>query len=277
MAVVPFNPYVVHARRAAKEAQARAAAVAREQVRQRAKLPEPPAPPLPKLRVNLSPAAAIRTLCQLGLGVAISATIATTLTALAGADATLGPSGVERLTSWMASLPWLFLALSLVAISSIERLVQRRDSRAWLGLALSTVVLAACQALGGVLIDTVSPLVRVGVFITVLGIAGLALREFFSTESGNVRLQIVGGVVGGFAVAAAPFRLLGQAVLPAPEHTHTLAALLAGCDALLGLVVATLTVHATLVYVRDFLPDFTIALDTADEPASPVVRTPAAK
>ena len=43
--------------------------------------------------------------------------------------------------------------------------------------------------------------------------------------------------------------------------------MLGGCDALLGLVVATLTVHATLIYVRDFLPDFTIALDTADEAA----------
>jgi hypothetical protein len=49
--------------------------------------------------------------------------------------------------------------------------------------------------------------------------------------------------------------------------------MLAGCDALLGLVVATLTVHATLIYVRDFLPDFTIALDTADQPAA--ARKPA--
>jgi hypothetical protein len=267
MAVVPFNPYIVHARRAAREAQALAVA-AREQARQRARLPETPPPP-PKLRVNLSPPAAIRTLCLFGLGVAVCATVAATLTMIsshagAGADLRLTPSALGRLTAWLASLPWLFLGLTLFAVASIERLVARADAWVWTGLSVAAVVLAASQALGGIIVDVAPPLVRVGVLVTLLGVTGFVLREFFSTESGAIRLQIAGGVTGGFAVAIAPFTLLGQAVLPETERTTTLAALLSGCDALLGLVVATLTVHATLVYVRDFLPDFTIALDTAD-------------
>lgn len=275
MAVVPFNPYVVHARRAAQEAQVRAAA-AREQARQRQRLPEAP-PPLPKLRVNLSPAAAMRALCLFGLGVAGCATVAATLTMISTQttiDPRLGPSALGRITVWMASLPWLFLALTLLAIASIERLVRRGDARTWQGLSIAAVVLAALQAVGGIIVESVPPLVRVGTLVTLLGAAVFALREFFSTDSGPLRLQIAGGVLGGFAVAIAPFVLLGQAVLPPAEHSATLATLLTGCDALLGLVVATLTVHATLIYVRDFLPDFAIALDTADAPA-PAVRQPA--
>ena len=46
-------------------------------------------------------------------------------------------------------------------------------------------------------------------------------------------------------------------------------ALLNGADALLGLVIASVTIHATLVYVRDFLPDFNIALETAANTEEP--------
>ena len=52
-------------------------------------------------------------------------------------------------------------------------------------------------------------------------------------------------------------------------------ALLSGADALLGLVVATVTICATLVYVRDFLPDFNIALETGSETPEPEISTAA--
>lgn len=267
MAVVPFNPYTVHARRAEREAKARAEAVAREQARQRARLPEA-APPVPRLRVNLSPSAATRTLAALGLGVAVCATVAATLslvTAHAGVGVRVTAPTLGRLTAWLASMPWLFLGVTLFAISRIEALVRRTDARVWTGLCVSAIALAAWQATGGVIVEGVSPIVRVGGFITLLGVAGLLLRDFCSADSGAVRLQIVGGLAGGLAVAVGPFLLIGQALLPAAERSTALTAMLAGCDALLGLVVATLTVHATLIYVRDFLPDFTIALDTADQ------------
>lgn len=270
MAVVPFSPATVHARRAEREAKVRAEAAAREQARQRTRLPEAP-PPVPKLRVNLSPSAATRTLAALGLGVAVCATVAATLS-LVTSHASVGLSvtapTLGRLTAWLASLPWLFLSLTLFAISRIEALVRHADARVWTGLSISAALLAAWQATGGVMVEGVSPLLRVGGFITLLGVAGLLLREFCSTESGGVRLQIVGGLVGGLAVAVGPFLLIGQALLPVAERSSALMAMLAGCDALLGLVVATLAVHATLIYVRDFLPDFTIALDTADVPAA---------
>lgn len=268
MAVVPFNPSIVHARRIEREAKARAEAAAREQARQRARLPEAP-PPVPKLRVNLSPAAATRTLAALGLGVAVCGTVAATfalLTGQAGVGLQITAPTLARLTAWLASMPWLFLGVTLFAISRIEALVRHTDARVWTGLCLSAVLLAAWQATGGVIVEGVSPIVRVGGFITLLGVAGLLLRDFCSADSGAVRLQIVGGLAGGLAVAVGPFVLIGQALLPATERSTALTAMLAGCDALLGLVVATLTVHATLIYVRDFLPDFTIALDTADQP-----------
>lgn len=267
MAVVPFNPYTVHARRAAREAQARAEAAAREQARQRTKLPEAP-PPVPKLHVNLSPAAATRTLAALGLGVAVCATVAATLSLIAQTQVgvRMAAPTLERLTAWLASMPWIFLGVTLFAISRIETLVRRTDARVWTGLAATATLFAAWQATGGVMVDGLSPIVRVGGFITLLGVAGLLLRDFCSTDSGSVRLQIVGGLAGGLAVAVGPFVLAGQALLPEADRAPALAVMLAGCDALLGLVVATLTVHATLIYVRDFLPDFTIALDTADQP-----------
>jgi hypothetical protein len=271
MAVVPFNPYAVHARRAEREAKERAEAAAREAARQRTRLPEAPLP-VPKLRVNLSPSAATRTLAALGLGVAVCATVAATLsliTSHAGIGVRVTAPTLGRLTAWLASMPWLFLGLTLFAISRIEALVRRGDARVWTGLSIAAGLLAAWQATGGIVVEGVSPLVRVGGFITLVGISGLVLRDFCSTDSGSVRLQILGGLVGGLAVAVGPFLMAGQALLPVEDRSAALAAMLGGCDALLGLVVATLTVHATLIYVRDFLPDFTIALDTADEPATP--------
>jgi hypothetical protein len=270
MAVVPFNPYAVHARRAEREAKERAEAAAREAARQRTRLPEAP-PPVPKLRVNLSPSAATRTLAALGLGVAVCATVAATLsliTAQTGVGVRVTAPTLGRLTAWLASMPWLFLGVTLFAISRIEALVRRGDARIWTGLSIAAGLLAAWQATGGIVVEGVSPLVRVGGFITLVGIAGLVLRDFCSTDSGSVRLQILGGLVGGLAVAVGPFLMAGQALLPVEDRSAALTAMLGGCDALLGLVVATLTVHATLIYVRDFLPDFTIALDTADEPAT---------
>jgi len=61
----------------------------------------------------------------------------------------------------------------------------------------------------------------------------------------------------------------------AGDTVAPLDALLSGADALLGLVVATLTIRATLVYVRDFLPDFNIALETAAETPEPEISTAA--
>jgi hypothetical protein len=91
----------------------------------------------------------------------------------------------------------------------------------------------------------------------------LAFRQFLSGPSQRIRLQIVGGAFGGLLAGLGPFAMLGV-ISGATGVTYTpLDALLNGADALLGLVLATFTVHATLVYVRDFLPDFNIALETA--------------
>jgi hypothetical protein len=277
MAVVPFDPSVLQARRAARAAQQRTAN-AGGQARQRTRPPEAPQP-LPKLHVNVSPNAALRMLGKVGLGVAVCTTVAATLTMISShgfVERQMGPPALERLAEWASSLPWLFLGVILFAVARIERVVRRSQAWSWMGLSIAAGVVAACQALGGFMTESPSPIVRLGTLIILLCVSGFVLRDFFRADSGAVRLQIAGGMMGGFAVAIAPLAMLGQAVLPAREQTTTLVTLLAGCDALLGLVVATVAVHATLVYVRDFLPDFTIALETGDRsaPAARQVATP---
>ena len=85
----------------------------------------PPAPP--RLAINLSPAAATRALSMLGLGVALSATVATTLTVIAASPdglPTETPAAIVQLTNWLVSVPWLFVAVVLAASSRVERVVR---------------------------------------------------------------------------------------------------------------------------------------------------------
>src|SRR5688572_30272786 len=71
-------------------------------------------PATPRLAINLSPAAATRSLSMLGLGVALSATVATTLTVIAaspGGLPTETPAAISQLTNWLVSVPWLCVAV----------------------------------------------------------------------------------------------------------------------------------------------------------------------
>jgi hypothetical protein len=225
--------------------------------------------PAPRLAVNLSPEAATRALAMLGLGVALSATVATTLTVIAaspGALPTEAPAAIAQLTNWMVSVPWLVLAVVLGAASRVERVVRPEAGPAWATLALAAAVCGAMQVVGRDLVSTWTLVTRAGLIVVTTVSLSLAFRQFLAGPSKAVRGRIVGGAFAGLLAGLGPFAMLGR--LSGVAGTATLApidALLSGTDALLGLVFATVTIRATLVYVRDFLPDFNIALETAAE------------
>jgi len=235
----------------------------------------PPAPP--RLAINLSPSAATRVLSMLGLGVALTATFATTLALVAStqphglSDAT--PMAITQLTNWLVSVPWLFLAVVLGASSRIERMVRPEIGPAWATLAFAAAASGAMQVVGRDLVSTFTLIARAGLILVALAALSVAFRQFLSGPSRIVRLRIVGGALGGLVAGLGPFAMVGAmtGVTGAPGFAP-LDALLNGADALLGLVLATFTIHATLVYVRDFLPDFNIALETAPETAFAPVR-----
>ncbi len=235
-------------------------------------------PPTPRLAINLSPAAATRALSMLGLGVALSATVATTLTVIAsapGGPPTETPAAIAQLTNWLASVPWLFVAVVLAASSRVERLVRPEMGAAWSMLACAAAACGAMQVVGRDLVSTWTLLTRAGLIVVATVSLSLAFRQFLAGPSRAVRAQIVGGVFGGLLAGLGPFAMLAR--LGGVGGASTFApidALLSGADALLGLVLATLTIRATLVYVRDFLPDFDIALETAAD-AAPEVSTAA--
>ncbi len=78
----------------------------------------------------------------------------------------------------------------------------------------------------------------------------------------------------GLLAGLGPFALFGRlAGVAGGQPFAPVDALLTGADALLGLVLATVTIRATLVYVRDFLPDFNIALETAADTPEPEIST----
>jgi hypothetical protein len=236
-------------------------------------------PPTPRLAINLSPAAATRALSMLGLGVALSATVATTLTVIAASPGGLPsetPAAISQLTNWLASVPWLFVAVVLAASSRVERVVRPEMGPAWATLAFAAAACGAMQVVGRDLVSTWTLVTRAGLIVVATVSLSLAFRQFLAGPSRRVRTQIVGSVFGGLLAGLGPFAMLGRlGSLGGPSTFAPIDALLSGADALLGLVLATLTIRATLVYVRDFLPDFNIALETAAEPSEPDISTAA--
>ena len=235
----------------------------------------PPAPP--RLAINLSPAAATRALAMLGLGVALSATVATTLTVIAASPdglPTETPAAIVQLTNWLVSVPWLFVAVVLAASSRVERVVRpgRRPGVGDAGLRRRGVRRDAGRRPGsGVDVDAGDPR------RPDRRVDGCRCRwpsgSSWPARPGRCAPQIVGGVFAGLLGGLGPFAMLGRFAGVAGAATFApIDALLSGADALLGLVVATVTIRATLVYVRDFLPDFNIALETADQPAASTRR-----
>jgi hypothetical protein len=235
----------------------------------------PPAPP--RLAINLSPAAATRALSMLGLGVALCATVATTLTVIAatpGGLPTETPAAIAQLTNWLVSVPWLFVAVVLAASSRVERVVRPGAGPAWATLALAAAACAAMQVVGRDLVSTWTLVTRAGLIVVSTVSLSLAFRQFLTGPSRTVRAQIVGGVFAGLLGGLGPFAMLGRfSGVAGAAGGAPIDALLGGADALLGLVLATVTICATLVYVRDFLPDFNIALETAPETAEPVITS----
>ncbi|MEO5823178.1 MAG: hypothetical protein ABIT71_21960 [Vicinamibacteraceae bacterium] len=232
-------------------------------------------PPTPRLAINLSPAAATRALSMLGLGVALSATVATTLTVITaspGGLPTETPAAIAQLTNWLVSVPWLFVAVVLAASSRVERVVRPEMGPAWATLAFAAAACGAMQVVGRDLVSTWTLVTRAGLIVVATASLSLAFRQFLAGPSQTVRTHIVASVFGGLLAGLGPFTMLGR--FTGVGGTATLApvdALLSGADALLGLVLATLTIRATLIYVRDFLPDFNIALETAaDNPETEI-------
>jgi hypothetical protein len=235
--------------------------------------------PTPRLAVNLSPAAATRVLAMLGLGIACSAAVATTLTVLAAQPGTLAPetpAAFVHLTNWLVSVPWLFVAVVLAAAARVERLVRPEVGPAWATLAFAAAACGAMQVIGRDLVSTWMLVTRAGLIVVATAALSVAFRQFLGGPSKLVRAQIVAGAVGGLLAGLGPFAMLGRmsGLGGAPGYAP-LDAMLNGADALLGLVLATFTIQATLVYVRDFLPDFNIALETSANTPEPELTTAA--
>jgi hypothetical protein len=218
-------------------------------------------------------------MAMLGLGVACSATIATTLAIVATQPDGVSsetPGAIVQLTNWLVSIPWLFVAVVLAASSRVERVVRPDIGPAWATLAFAAAVCGGMQVVGRDLVSTWTLVTRAGLILVATAALSVAFRQFLGGPSKRVRLQIVGGTFAGLIGGLGPFAMLGRFTGGAAASSHPpLDALLNGGDALVGLALATYTIHATLVYVRDFLPDFNIALETAantDEPEISAAR-----
>jgi hypothetical protein len=234
-------------------------------------------PPAPRLAINLSPSASTRALAMLGLAVALSATVATTLTIIAASPDALpteAPAAIAQLTNWLVSVPWLFVAVVLAASSRVERVVRPDAGPAWATLAFAAAACGAMQVVGRDLVSTWTLITRAGLIVVATASLSLAFRQFLAGPSRTVRAQIVGGAFAGLLAGLGPFAMLGRLTGVAGAATYApIDALLSGADALLGLAFATATIRATLVYVRDFLPDFNIALETTAEAPEPEIST----
>jgi hypothetical protein len=235
-------------------------------------------PERPKLHVNLSPAFATRTLAATGLGITFAATVGTAIdlawngTPTGTIHAWVGLDAAGSLSAWLLSVPWLFLGAVIFAISRVERQVSRPAWRRWALLAALAVSIGALTAGGGALAAAFSPFARAAL-MALPATAAVAWLGPGADHGRGPRLQIVGGLLGGVATAARPFQLLSTALLPGQPPGVTLHALLVVCDSLAGLVCATLAVQAALVFVRDLLPDFAIALRMSGRVAVPTART----
>ena len=228
----------------------------------------PPAPP--RLAINLSPEAATRALSMLGLGVALLSTVATTLAVIA-----VSPGGLpdprrrsrflKQLTNWLVSVPWLFVAV-------VGRRHRASNASSWptlpgLGDAcpLAAAACAAMQVVNRDLVSTWTLATRACSIVVATVSLSLAFRQFLAGRSKTVPALIVGGAFAGLLGG------LGTVRDARPLHRrrrrgHLRADRRAARrrrTAPLALVLATVTIRATLVYVRDFLPDFNIALETA--------------
>jgi hypothetical protein len=236
-------------------------------------LPAHVPPPTPRLAINLSPAAATRVLSMLGLGVALSATVATTLAIIAASPGGLPsetPEAIGQLTNWLVSVPWLFVAVVLAAASRVERLVRPDVGPAWATLAFAAAACGAMQVVGRDLVSTWTLVTRAGLIVVATASLSLAFRQFLAGPSSRVRAHIVAGAFAGLLAGLGPFAMLGRFSGVTLANAYApIDALLNGADALVGLVLAGVTIHATLVYVRDFLPDFNIALETAADTPEP--------
>ena len=234
---------------------------------------------MPRLAINLSPTAATRVLSMLGLGVALSATVATTLTVIAVAPGALPsetPAAIGQLTNWLVSVPWLFAAVVLAASSRVERVVRPEAGAAWATLAFAAAACAAMQVVGRDLVSTWTLVTRAGLIVVATASLSLAFRQFLAGPSRSVRARIVGGSFAGLLAGLGPLAMLGRLTGVSGAATYApIDALLSGADALLGLALAMVTIRATLVYVRDFLPDFNIALETAADTPQPEISTAA--
>jgi hypothetical protein len=147
---------------------------------------------------------------------------------------------------------------------------------AWATLAFAAAACGAMQVVGRDLVSTWTLVTRAGLIVVATASLSLAFRQFLAGPSRSVRARIVGGAFGGLLASLGPFAMLGRFSGAAGGATFApVDAVLSGADALLGLVLATVTIRATLVYVRDFLPDFNIALETAAETADPEISTAA--
>jgi hypothetical protein len=233
--------------------------------------------PTPRLAVNLSPAGATRVLAMFGLGVACSAAVATTLTVVAAQPGVIAPetaAAIGRLTNWLVSVPWLFVAVVLAASARVERLVRPEVGPAWATLAFAAAACGAMQVVGRDLVSTWMLVTRAGLIVVASAALSVAFRQFLGGPSKMVRAQIVAGAFGGLLAGLGPFAMLGRmSGLGATPGYAPLDSLLNGADALTGLVMATFTIQATLIYVRDFLPDFNIALETAANTPEPELTT----
>jgi len=242
-------------------------------------MPAHVAPAPPRLAINLSPGAATRALSMLGLGVALSATVATTLAVIAASPGALPsetPAAIAQLTNWLVSVPWLFVAVVLAASSRVERVVRPEAGPAWATLAFAAAACAAMQVVGRDLVSTWTLITRAGLIVVATVALSLAFRQFLAGPSMGVRARIAAGVFAGLLGGLGPFTMLGRFTGVADgAPVAPIDALLSGADALVGLVVATITIRATLVYVRDFLPDFNIALETAADTPQPGISTAA--
>ena len=198
----------------------------------------PPAPP--RLAINLSPAAATRALAMLGLGVALSATVATTLAVIATSPEGLPtetPAAIVQFTNWLVSVPWLFVAVVLAASSRVERVVRPGAGPAWATLAFAAAACAAMQVVGRDLVSTWTLVTRAGLIVVSTLSLSLAFRQFLAGPSRLVRAEIVVGVFAGLLGGLGPFAMLGRFAGVAGTATFApIDALLSGADALLGLV-----------------------------------------
>jgi len=105
---------------------------------------------------------------MLGLGVALSATIATTLAVIAaspGGLPTETPAAITQFTNWLVSVPWLFVAVVLAASSRVERVVRPDAGPAWATLAFAAAACAAMQVVGRDLVSTWTLVTRAGLIV----------------------------------------------------------------------------------------------------------------